>query len=71
MYAMRLRNPQPLFLGTAEYLSETQIVIRRIEMSPRYRPGNQSMNNNLTSGTARLDQEPAANVIRRKRPERL
>jgi hypothetical protein len=28
------------------------------------------MKNNLTSGSARLDQEPAANIIGRKRPER-
>jgi hypothetical protein len=31
-YAMRPRNPEPLFIRTAE----TQIDIRRIEMSPRY-----------------------------------
>jgi hypothetical protein len=35
-YAMRPRNPQPLFIRTVEYLGETQIDIRRIEMSPRY-----------------------------------
>jgi hypothetical protein len=35
-YAMRPRNPQLLFIRTAEYLGETQIDIRRIEMSPRY-----------------------------------
>jgi hypothetical protein len=35
-YAIRPRNPQPLFIRTAEYLDETQIDIRRIEMSPRY-----------------------------------
>jgi hypothetical protein len=29
-------NSQPPFISTAEYLSETQIDIRRIEMSPRY-----------------------------------
>jgi hypothetical protein len=29
------------------------------------------MEDNLTSGSARLDQEPAANVIKQKRPERL
>jgi hypothetical protein len=35
-YAMRPKNPEPLFIRTAEYLDETQIDIRRIEMSPRY-----------------------------------
>jgi hypothetical protein len=35
-YAMRPRNPQPLFIRTAEYLCETQIDIRRMETSPRY-----------------------------------
>jgi hypothetical protein len=30
------RNPQPLFIRTAQYLGETQIDIRRIVMSPRY-----------------------------------
>jgi hypothetical protein len=35
-YAMRSRNPQTLFIRTAEYLGETQIDIRRIEMVPRY-----------------------------------
>jgi hypothetical protein len=37
-YAMLPRNPQPLLVRTAEYLSETQMDIRRIEMSPRYAP---------------------------------
>jgi hypothetical protein len=36
-YAMRPRNPQPLFIRTAEYLGETKIAISRIEMSPRYK----------------------------------
>jgi hypothetical protein len=35
-YAMRPKNPQPMFIRTAEYLGETQIDIRRIEMVPRY-----------------------------------
>jgi hypothetical protein len=35
-YVMRPKNPQPLFIRTAEYLGETQIDIRRIEMSPKY-----------------------------------
>jgi hypothetical protein len=35
-YEMRPRNPQPLFIRTAEYLGETEIDIRRIEMVPRY-----------------------------------
>jgi hypothetical protein len=35
-YAMRPRNPQPLFKRKAEYLGETQINIKRIEMVPRY-----------------------------------
>jgi hypothetical protein len=35
-YAMRPREPQPLLVRTAEYLGETQIDIRRIEMSSRY-----------------------------------
>jgi hypothetical protein len=35
-YAMWPKYPQPLFIRTAEYLGETQIDIRRIEMSPRY-----------------------------------
>jgi hypothetical protein len=35
-YAMRPRNPKPLFIRTPEYLGETQIDIRRIEMVPRY-----------------------------------
>jgi hypothetical protein len=43
-YAIRPRNPQPLFVRTAD---------------------------NLTSGSARLDQEPAESVIGRKRPKRL
>jgi hypothetical protein len=64
-YTMRPRNPQPQFIRTTEYLGETQLEIWRIEMSPRYnrtpwKPVNQ---NNWTSDSARLDQEPAANVI--------
>jgi hypothetical protein len=35
-YAMRPRNPQPLFIRTAEYMCETQIDIRRIETLSRY-----------------------------------
>jgi hypothetical protein len=35
-YAMRPRDPQPLFVRTAEYLGETQTDIRRIEMSSKY-----------------------------------
>jgi ribonuclease HI len=35
-YAMRTRNPQPLYIKIAKYLGETQIDISRIEMSPRY-----------------------------------
>jgi hypothetical protein len=35
-YAMQPKNPQPLLIRTAEYLGETQIDIRRIEMSSRY-----------------------------------
>jgi hypothetical protein len=35
-YVMQSRNPQPLLIRTAKYLSETQIDIRRIEMVPRY-----------------------------------
>jgi hypothetical protein len=33
---MRPKDPQPLFVRTAEYLGEIQIDIRRIEMSSRY-----------------------------------
>jgi hypothetical protein len=67
------RNPQPLFIRTAEYLGEAQIEIRKkkYHQDTTDRPGNRSMKNNLTSGSVRLDQEPAANVIGRKRPERL
>jgi hypothetical protein len=35
-YAMRPKNPQPLFIRTAENLGETQTDIRRIKMVPRY-----------------------------------
>jgi hypothetical protein len=35
-YAMRPRNSLTLFVRTAEYLDETQIDIRRIEISSRY-----------------------------------
>jgi hypothetical protein len=35
-YTMRPRNPQPLFIRTAEYLGETQIDISTIEMVPKY-----------------------------------
>jgi hypothetical protein len=35
-YVMRPRNPQPQLVRTAEYLGDTQIDIRRIEMSSRY-----------------------------------
>jgi hypothetical protein len=35
-YAMRPRKPQPLYIRTGEYLDETQIDIRRLEMAPRY-----------------------------------
>jgi hypothetical protein len=35
-YTMRPRNSQPLFVRTVEYLGETKIDIRRIEMSSRY-----------------------------------
>jgi hypothetical protein len=35
-YALRLRDPQPLFVRTAENLGEIQIEIRRIEMLSRY-----------------------------------
>jgi hypothetical protein len=35
-YAMWPRDPQPLFVRTAEYLGETQIDIRKKEMSSRY-----------------------------------
>jgi hypothetical protein len=63
---MRPRNPQPLFIRTAEYQGETQIDIRRIEMVPRYDRPLQLMEDNLTSGSARLVQEPAAYVIERK-----
>jgi hypothetical protein len=35
-YAMRPKNPQPLFIRTAENLGETQTHIRRIKMVPRY-----------------------------------
>jgi hypothetical protein len=34
-YVMWPRNPQPLFIRTVEYLGETQIDIRRIEMVRR------------------------------------
>jgi hypothetical protein len=44
-YAIRPKNPQPLFIRTAEYLGETQIDIRRIGISPRYnRPPWKSVN---------------------------
>jgi hypothetical protein len=66
-------RPQPLFVRTAKYLGQTQIDLKRIEMSSTYDrpPGNQFMKNNLTSGPALLDQKPAASVIGRKRPECL
>jgi hypothetical protein len=35
-YAKRPRDPQPLFVRTAEYLGERKIDIRKIEMSSRY-----------------------------------
>jgi hypothetical protein len=45
--AMRPRVPQPLFVRTAEYLGETQIDIKRKEMSSRYnRPPWKPVNEN-------------------------
>jgi hypothetical protein len=35
-YTMRPTNPQPLFIRTAEYMDETQIDIRRVEMLSRF-----------------------------------
>jgi hypothetical protein len=45
-YGMRPRNSQPLFIRTAEFLGETQIDIRRIEVSliynkPSWKPVNE------------------------------
>jgi hypothetical protein len=65
-YTLRPRNAELLFIRTAEYLGETQIDIRRVEMvyqDTTDHPGNQLMGDNLTSDSTRLDQEPAASVI--------
>jgi hypothetical protein len=34
--AIQPKNPQPLFVKTTEYRGETQVDIRKIEMSSRY-----------------------------------
>jgi hypothetical protein len=69
-YAIRPRNPQPLFKRTTEYLGETQRDIRRIEMSPRYNRPPWKPVNEKQFDVRRLDQEPTVNVIGRERPER-
>jgi hypothetical protein len=70
---MQPSNPQPLFITTAEYLGETQIDIRRIEIVPRYdRPPWKPVNGRqFDVRLTAFGPESAANAIERKRPERL
>jgi hypothetical protein len=66
-YAMQPRIPQHLLIRTAEYLGETQIDIRRIEMVPRYdippwKPVNRSSERYRTVSARTLDKDYGKHV---------
>jgi hypothetical protein len=66
-YAMQPRIPQHLFIRTAEYLGETQIDNRRIEMVPRYdippwKPVNGSSERYRTVSARTLDENYGKHV---------